>query len=82
MAWYNTNLSGDQVKRLLTSDEGLKGLVGLVVNQVLEAHVGEHLAVDHYKRNNQRRGCPERLPYEDGLRPCGGADVTCSAKPG
>jgi len=39
MAEYEVNLSGDQVKGLLTSDDGLKGLVETVVNQVLEARV-------------------------------------------
>jgi len=34
MAEYEVNLSSDQVKGLLTSDDGLKGLVEAVVNQV------------------------------------------------
>jgi len=63
MAEYEISLSGDQVKGLLTSDEGLKGLVESVVNQVLEAQMGEHLAAGHYERSDQRKG------YRNGYRP-------------
>ena len=39
MADYEINLTGDQVKGLLTSDDGLKGLVEAVVNQVLDSQM-------------------------------------------
>jgi len=63
MAEYEINLSSDQVKGLLTSDDGLKGLVEAVVNQVLEAQMGEHLAAGHYERSDGRKG------YRNGYRP-------------
>ena len=63
MAEYEINLSGDQVKGLLTRDDGLKGLVESVVNQVLEVQMGEHLAAGHYERSDQRKG------YRNGYRP-------------
>jgi len=44
MADYEINLSSDQVKGLLTSDEGLKGLIEAVANQVLDAQMTEHLS--------------------------------------
>jgi len=63
MAEYEISLSGDQVKGLLTSDDGLKGLVETVVNQVLEAQMVEHLAAGHYERSSERKG------YRNGYRP-------------
>jgi len=62
MAEYEINLTGDQVKGLLTSDDGLKGLVEAVVNQVLEAQMGEHLAAGRYERSGERKG------YRNGFR--------------
>jgi len=62
MAEYEINLSGDQVKGLLTSDDGLKGLVETVVNQVLEAQMGEHLTAAPYERSSERTG------YRNGYR--------------
>lgn len=63
MAEYEISLSGDQVKGLLTSDEGLKGLVEAVVNQVLDAQMTEHLAAGRYERSGERKG------YRNGYRP-------------
>jgi len=63
MAEYEISLTGEQLKGLLTSDEGLKGLVESVVNQVLEAQMGEHLSAGHYERSSKRKG------YRNGFRP-------------
>ncbi|MDQ6966243.1 MAG: transposase [Mariprofundaceae bacterium] len=63
MAEYEINLSSDQVKGLLTSDAGLKGLVEAVVNQVLDAQMTEHLTASHYERSSERKG------YRNGYRP-------------
>ncbi|HKI62350.1 MAG TPA: IS256 family transposase [Mariprofundaceae bacterium] len=62
MAEYEVNLSSDQVKGLLTSDEGLKGLVEAVVNQVLDSQMSEHLTAGHYERSSERKG------YRNGYR--------------
>lgn len=63
MAEYEISLNSEQVKGLLTSDEGLKGLVEAVVNQVLEAQMTEHLSASSYERNKTRKG------YRNGYRP-------------
>lgn len=63
MADYEINLTGDQVKGLLTSDDGLKGLVEAVVNQVLDAQMSEHLTAGYYERSSERKG------YRNGYRP-------------
>jgi len=63
MAEYEINLTGDQVKGLLTSDDGLKGLVETVVNQVLDAQMTEHLAAGRYEHRGERKG------YRNGHRP-------------
>lgn len=62
MAEYEINLNGEQVKGLLTSDDGLKGLVETVVNQVLEAQMSEHLTAAPYERSSGRTG------YRNGYR--------------
>jgi len=43
MADYDISLTKDQVEGLLINDDGLKGLVTTVVNQVLETQMSEHL---------------------------------------
>lgn len=63
MAEYEISLSSDQVKGLLTTDDGLKGLVEAVVNQVLEAQMTEHLSASSYERSGDRKG------YRNGYRP-------------
>ena len=62
MADYEINLSLDQVKGLLTSDEGLKGLIEAVANQVLDAQMTEHLSASAYERSSERKG------YRNGYR--------------
>jgi len=63
MADYEINLSSDQVKGLLTSDEGLKGLIEAVANQILDAQMTEHLSASAYERSSDRKG------YRNGYRP-------------
>jgi transposase-like protein len=63
MAEYEISLSSDQVKGLLTTDDGLKGLVEAVVNQVLDAQMTEHLSASVYERSSNRKG------YRNGYRP-------------
>jgi len=62
MAEYEINLNSDQVKGLLTSDDGLKGLVESVVNQVLDSQMSEHLTAAPYERSRERKG------YRNGYR--------------
>ncbi|MBF0282652.1 MAG: transposase, partial [Zetaproteobacteria bacterium] len=62
MADYEISLSSAQVKGLLTSDEGLKGLIEAVANQVLDAQMTEHLSAGSYERSNDRKG------YRNGYR--------------
>ena len=62
MAEYEISLNSDQVKGLLTTDDGLKGLVEAVVNQVLDAQMTEHLSASSYERSSDRRG------YRNGYR--------------
>ncbi|MBL4775814.1 MAG: IS256 family transposase [Mariprofundus sp.] len=63
MTEYDISLTKDQVEGLLTDDEGLKGLVTSVVNQILEAQMSEHLAAAYYEHNDGRKG------YRNGYRP-------------
>jgi len=63
MADYEINLSSDQVKGLLTSDEGLKSLIEAVANQILDAQMTEHLSASAYERSSDRKG------YRNGYRP-------------
>jgi len=63
MAEYDISLTKDQVEGLLTNDDGLKGLVTAVVNQVLETQMSEHLSAGHYERSDGRKG------YRNGYRP-------------
>jgi len=62
MTKYDISLNKDQVEGLLTSDDGLKGLVEVVVNQVLEAQMSEHLAAGYYEHSGERKG------YRNGYR--------------
>jgi len=62
MTKYDISLNKDQVEGLLTSDDGLKGLVEVVVNQVLEAQMSEHLAAGYYEHSDGRKG------YRNGYR--------------
>jgi len=62
MTKYDISLNKEQVEGLLTSDDGLKGLVEVVVNQVLEAQMSEHLAAGYYEHSSERKG------YRNGYR--------------
>lgn len=62
MAGYQISLDGEQLKGLLTSDDGLRVLVEEVVNQVLDAQMSEHLQAGHYERSAERKG------YRNGFR--------------
>jgi len=62
MTKYDISLTRDQLEGLLTNDDGLKGLVTVVVNQVLEAQMSEQLAAGHYERSDGRKG------YRNGYR--------------
>jgi transposase-like protein len=62
MTKYDISLNKEQVEGLLTSDDGLKGLVEVVVNQVLEAQMSEHLAAGYYEHSGERKG------YRNGYR--------------
>jgi len=63
MAEYDISLTKDQVEGLLINDDGLKGLVTTVVNQVLEAQMSEHLSAGYYEHSDGRKG------YRNGYRP-------------
>jgi len=63
MAEYDISLTTNQVEGLLTNDDGLKGLVTVVVNQVLEAQMSEHLSAGHYERLVFVSARAERLTF-------------------
>lgn len=63
MAKYNISLTSEQLKGLLTKDEGLKSLIETTVNQVLDVQMAEHLSASRYERNSKRKG------YRNGYRP-------------
>jgi transposase-like protein len=63
MAEYDISLTKDQVEGLLINDDGLKGLVTAVVNQVLEAQMSDHLSAGYYEHSDSRKG------YRNGYRP-------------
>ena len=44
MTEYNVSLTSEQLKGLLTEDEGLKGVIEATVNQVLGAQMTEYLS--------------------------------------
>src|SRR5665648_118980 len=68
MTEYQINLNGEQVKELLINDDGLKGLVESVLNQVLETQVTEHIGAGRYERSQGRRA------HRNGHRP---RRITC-----
>lgn len=63
MGNYEISLASDQVKGLLTSDDGLKGLIEAVINQVLDSQMSEYLMAEPYERSSKRKG------YRNGCRP-------------
>lgn len=68
MTEYQINLNGEQVKELLINDDGLKGLVESVLNQVLETQVTEHIGAGRYERSQGRSA------HRNGHRP---RRITC-----
>jgi len=51
---YQISLNEGQVKELLIGDEGLKGLVESMLNEVLEAQLTEHISAGRYERSEER----------------------------
>jgi len=68
MTEYQINLNGEQVKELLVNDEGLKGLVETVLNQVLKGQATEQIGAGRYERSDNRSS------YRNGYRP---RTITC-----
>jgi len=54
MTEYQISLNEGQVKELLIGDEGLKGLVESMLNEVLEAQLTEHIGAGRYERSEER----------------------------
>jgi putative transposase len=63
MTQYQLTLDHERVQRLFGENEQLRQLLEAVVNQVLEAQVGEHLQAEPYERTEERRG------YRNGYKP-------------
>jgi putative transposase len=63
MTQYQLTLDHETVQRLFGENEQLRQLLEAVVNQVLEAQVGEHLQAEPYERTEERRG------YRNGYKP-------------
>jgi putative transposase len=62
MARYEITLDSEQLSGLLTEDQGLRGLVETVLNQVLEAQVTEQIGARPYERSEGRKA------YRNGSR--------------
>ena len=63
MAEYDVTLSESMMPELLERPNALAQLVENVIQQVLEAQVGEHLGADRYERTDERNGYRERQIY-------------------
>ncbi|MHB1054351.1 MAG: transposase [Thermoleophilia bacterium] len=63
MTEYQITLNGEQVKELLVNDEGLKGVVEEVLNQVLKEQQTEQIGADRHERTENRTS------YRNGFRP-------------
>jgi transposase-like protein len=63
MTEYQISLNGEQVKELLINDEGLKGLVETVLNQVLKDQLTEQIGAERHERSDKRSS------YRNGFRP-------------
>jgi transposase-like protein len=63
MTQYQLTLDHETVQRLFGENEQLRQLLEVVVNQVLEAQVAEHLQAEPYERTEERRG------YRNGYKP-------------
>lgn len=62
MTEYEVKLKKELLSNLLTSKDGLAGMIEDVLNQILEAQVTEHLGAERYERSEQRTG------YRNGYR--------------
>ena len=62
MAGYDVTVGKDLLPGLLSGQDGLAKLIENVLNQILEAQVGESLNADKYERNEERAG------YRNGYR--------------
>lgn len=56
MANYQITLDEQTLQRLFTSDRQLAHLLEAILNQVLEAQVGEQLHAERYERTDERQG--------------------------
>jgi putative transposase len=63
MANYQITLDEQALQRLFTSDRQLAHLLEAILNQVLEAQVGEQLHAERYERTEERQG------YRNGYKP-------------
>jgi putative transposase len=63
MADYQITLDEQTLQRLFTGDRQLAHLLEAILNQVLEAQVGEQLHAQRYERTEERQG------YRNGFRP-------------
>ncbi|HMB93396.1 MAG TPA: IS256 family transposase [Rhodothermales bacterium] len=55
MADVDVTLNRELVKDLLSRENGLQELVQVIVNQILEAEMTEHIGADRYQRSDNRR---------------------------
>jgi len=62
MAQYQITVDGEILHQLFRGDEGVAKLLECVLNQVLEAQVGEHIKAEPYERTHERVG------YRNGYR--------------
>jgi len=56
MARYQITLDEQTLQRLFTGERQLAHLLEAILNQVLEAQVGEHLRAERYERTDERQG--------------------------
>ena len=63
MAQMQVTINTDQLKDILSHDQGLQTLLEEALNQVLDAEMTEHLGAEPYERTHERRA------YRNGYRP-------------
>jgi putative transposase len=56
MTPYQVTLNEQTLQRLFRDDSHLAQLLERILNQVLDAKVGEHLQAQRYERTEQRQG--------------------------
>jgi hypothetical protein len=56
MTHYQVTLNGETLQRLFSGDSQLAQFLESILNQVLEAQVGEQLQAERYQRTEQRQG--------------------------